>query len=300
MTTTYKQIPAWGSPFWQDPVAAVASLPTTDPAGTVRLTLDTGTIYEWNGSSWNSVGSASEVIGPGSSTDNAIARFDGTTGHLLQNSAVTIDDSGNAAGFGTIASGEVTPSSLTASRALISGASKQIQSATTTSTEIGYVNGVTSAIQTQIDGKQATITGAATTIVSSNLATSVALQSDGSGKVAASSVTSTELGYVSGVTSAIQTQIEAKAAGAASSTDTALAVFSGTGGKTLINSTVTLSSAGVMVQTGTTGAFRMANLTTTQRDALTAANGMIIYNTTTDRPQCYVAGSWTDMIGWGA
>ena len=35
--------------------------------------------------------------------------------------------------------------------------------------------------------------------------------SNGSGKVAVSSVTSTELGYVSGVTSAIQTQITAKA-----------------------------------------------------------------------------------------
>lgn len=32
------------------------------------------------------------VTGPASSTDNAIARFDGTTGKLVQNSAVTIDD----------------------------------------------------------------------------------------------------------------------------------------------------------------------------------------------------------------
>jgi hypothetical protein len=54
---------------------------------------------------------------------------------------------------------------------------------------------------------QATITGAATTITTSNLTASRALVSDGSGKVAVSSVTSTELGYVAGVTSAIQTQI---------------------------------------------------------------------------------------------
>jgi len=38
------------------------------------------------------------------------------------------------------------------------------------------------------------------------------LVSDGSGKVAVSSVTSTELGYVSGVTSAIQTQVDTKTA----------------------------------------------------------------------------------------
>lgn len=31
-----------------------------------------------------------DVTGPGSSTDNAVARFDGTTGKLLQNSPVTI------------------------------------------------------------------------------------------------------------------------------------------------------------------------------------------------------------------
>lgn len=79
-----------------------------------------------------------------------------------------------------------------------------------TGTELGYVDGVTSSIQTQIDGKQATITGAATSIVSSNLTASRALVSDGSGKVATNAVTSTELGYLSGVTSAVQTQINNK------------------------------------------------------------------------------------------
>jgi hypothetical protein len=75
------------------------------------------------------------------------------------------------------------------------------------STEISYLDGVTSAIQTQINSKQATITGAATTIVSSNLTASRALVSDGSGKVAVSAVTATELGYLTGATSAIQTQL---------------------------------------------------------------------------------------------
>lgn len=64
---------------------------------------------------------------------------------------------------------------------------------------------------TALAAKQDTITGAATTITSSNLTASRALASDGSGKVAVSSVTSTELGYLSGVTSAIQTQLSGKA-----------------------------------------------------------------------------------------
>ena len=40
-----------------------------------------------------------DVTGPASSTDNAIARFDGVTGKLIQNSVTTIDDTGNASGI---------------------------------------------------------------------------------------------------------------------------------------------------------------------------------------------------------
>ena len=71
---------------------------------------------------------------------------------------------------------------------------------------------VSTATQTALDGKQATITGAATTIDTEDLTASRALVSDGSGKVAVSDVTSTELGYLDGVTSAVQTQLDAKIA----------------------------------------------------------------------------------------
>ncbi len=57
---------------------------------------------------------------------------------------------------------------------------------------------------------QSAITGGASSIVTSNLTADYALKSDGSGKVAVSSVTSTELGYVSGVSGAIQTQLDGK------------------------------------------------------------------------------------------
>ena len=57
-------------------------------------------------------------------------------------------------------------------------------------TELGYLDGVTSAVQTQIDGKQA---------VNANVST-------------------TELGYLDGVTSAIQTQLDAKIAKTLTST----------------------------------------------------------------------------------
>lgn len=60
---------------------ASATTGVTIPAGTEAI------VY-WNGSDYAPVG----VNGPSSATDNAVARFDGTTGKIIQNSAVTIAD----------------------------------------------------------------------------------------------------------------------------------------------------------------------------------------------------------------
>lgn len=50
-------------------------------------------------------GASGDVVGPASATDNAIARFDLTTGKLIQNSVVTIaDTTGDIAGVGSITS----------------------------------------------------------------------------------------------------------------------------------------------------------------------------------------------------
>jgi len=40
-------------------------------------------------------GGSGDVVGPASATDNAITRYDGTTGKLIQNSTITLDDNGN-------------------------------------------------------------------------------------------------------------------------------------------------------------------------------------------------------------
>lgn len=64
-------------------------------AGNVEeLTLGTGLSLTGTVLSSTATG---DVVGPASSTDNAIARFDLTTGKLLQDSAVTIGDSGQMA-----------------------------------------------------------------------------------------------------------------------------------------------------------------------------------------------------------
>ena len=88
---------------------------------------------------------------------------------------------------------------------------------TATNIGLGNVNNtsdaekpISTATKTALDGKQAKVTGAATTITDSNLTADRALISNSSGKVAVSSVTSTELGYLDGVTSNIQTQLNNK------------------------------------------------------------------------------------------
>lgn len=69
---------------------------------------------------------------------------------------------------------------------------------------------VTGAIDVLNTGKQDTITGAASTITAKNLTASRVLVSNSSGKVSASSITSTKLGYLSDVTGNIQAQINNK------------------------------------------------------------------------------------------
>ena len=49
-----------------------------------------GTVIQLGGGS-----GSGDVVGPSSATDNAITRFDGTTGKLIQNSTATLSDTGN-------------------------------------------------------------------------------------------------------------------------------------------------------------------------------------------------------------
>jgi len=110
---------------------------------------------------------------------------------------------------------------LTASRAIVSDGSGKLAISAVTATEVGYLDGVSSAVQTQLTAgvtestalearRTANIAGAVSTITTGNLTASRALVSDGSGKVAAlASVTSTELGFLD-ATSSIQTQLDTK------------------------------------------------------------------------------------------
>lgn len=69
-----------------------ASLPDQSGNAGKFLTTDGST------ASWGTPAGSGDVVGPSSATDNAIARFNTTTGKLIQNSVVTVSDTGAIAG----------------------------------------------------------------------------------------------------------------------------------------------------------------------------------------------------------
>ena len=64
------------------------TLPTDDGTASQVLTTDGNGVLSWT------TGAAGDVVGPATATDNAITRFDLTTGKLVQNSLVTVADDG--------------------------------------------------------------------------------------------------------------------------------------------------------------------------------------------------------------
>lgn len=70
------------------------------------------------------------------------------------------------------------------------------------------------------------------------------------------------------------------------------------GGTPGSDDTPTNSSVGLELES-TTKAFLPSRMTTTQRDALTALDGMVIYNTTTQTTQAHENGVWVDLSGGG-
>jgi hypothetical protein len=64
------------------------TLPVDDGTSGQALITDGSGVLSW------STAASGDVYGPASATDNAVARYDGTTGKIIQNSAVTIADDG--------------------------------------------------------------------------------------------------------------------------------------------------------------------------------------------------------------
>ena len=148
-----------------------------------------------------------------------------------------------------LATGAAVPfltSAAPASAAIVSDASGMLSASVATASEIAFLSGVTSSVQTQLDGKQPLVTGAAATVTATKLFPNAVLVSDATGNIAQSTTTATELSYVRGVTSAVQTQLNGKQPLATGSATTFLNSNAGA------NLAVTTNAAGKLSTIATT------------------------------------------------
>jgi len=197
----------------------------------------------------------------------------------------------------------------------------------TTATELSYLQGSSSAIQTQLGGKEPTITTLAAS--KGGLATNAGgfsgVVNAASGVFSAATIVNADIASNAEIAGTkintsfgsqlVQTQGGMSAKVLTLNDGTGLENYiyfnqlsatpqTGTGGfhKLFVNSSKKLSlkdDAGVVTVYGWT----MPSYTSTERDALTPSAGMVIYNTTTDRFQGYCAGAvaaWVNLHGWGA
>lgn len=190
--------------------------------GQIIYIISTDRFYYWNGSAWTILVSTGITNSAGA---NVIAKSNGT--NLI---ASHITDDGTTI---TLSGTNISFSPLSATTVPYLDGSKNLKSSSVTPTELGYLSGVTSAIQTQINSRitnsagnnvitksngtnvvasnisdnGTTITFGGTNVQFSPLTASTVVYLDSSKNLVSSSVTPTELSYLSGVTSSIQTQL---------------------------------------------------------------------------------------------
>lgn len=84
--TTFDNIQAWDGTKWVE---------ITPNPGTIAYLINEDRFYWFDGTNWVILPVIfGDVVGPLASTDNAIARYDGTSGKIIQDSLVSISDAG--------------------------------------------------------------------------------------------------------------------------------------------------------------------------------------------------------------
>lgn len=193
-------------------VKHVASAAQSIPQGEKVLLYTTGSLVETITTTGTGTGTVTSVS---VTTANGVS---GTVATATTTPAITLT-------LGAITPSAIQVSGLTASELLATDASKNLVSLAVATypslTELSYVKGVTSAIQTQLGTKAPTTAPTfATSITGSYLTASEMLITDASKNLVSAPVATypslTELTYVKGVTSAIQTQLGTKASTALS------------------------------------------------------------------------------------
>ena len=208
--------------------------------------------------SWTEINPGSgDVIGPGSSTANALAVFSGTSGKVLKDSNAILDDGG----LMTVASLSVSGFQLTTG----AGVGRVLQSDSTGNSSWATLSADVAGPASSTDDAIARFNGTTGKLVQNSLAT---LSDVGTLSAPFVSTGGFQITTDAGVGRVLQSDasgngswvaLSADVAGPANSTADAVAVFNGTTGKVLKNSVTTLSGAGLL----TTGAVSVDALTLT-------------------------------------
>ena len=134
------------------------TLPSADgSSGQVLSTNGSGTLSWATGGG----GGTGDVVGPASATDNAITRFDLTTGKLIQNSTVILDDAGTITGVAALAAVTASITSANADTAVIT-------TLTATGASIASVNAGVALLTT---ATVTTLTATGASVASANMET---------------------------------------------------------------------------------------------------------------------------------
>jgi uncharacterized protein YjbI with pentapeptide repeats len=247
-----------------------------------------GYVLRTNGSgtlSWvaqSGGGGGGDVTGPASSTDNAVARFDLTTGKIIQNSQVIVDDSGTVTGVASLAATTVSATSANLGTAVIT-------TLTATQASVASINAAVALFTT---GTVTTLTSTQASIASANVGTFVATNASIASAnaniltVSNASVTSANIATLT-VTGASITSINDQYG--------KIRAIPQSGSDKTSTYTISAGDNGRFIGVGTSGKIIIPNATMATGDAVT------LYNATTGNVtvECsisiaYIAGTNTD------
>lgn len=185
-------------------VANSGALPPSPAAGDVYNIETAGGGYNegdnvaWDGTKWDKLAGTIDTSG-----------FQ-TKANITQDlSSPSADKYPSTAAVSNALAGKQDTISLTANMAVVSGADGGLEASSVTATELGYLSGVGSSIQEQIDAKQDEISGAISSYLTTNATADKIIISNSSGKLATSEVSASLLANLVGLTGPIQTQIDA-------------------------------------------------------------------------------------------
>jgi len=204
-----------------------------------------------------------DVVGPSSATDNAITRFDGTTGKLIQNSVVTVGDTGAVTGVTTLSASTSVSTPIVRATTSAGGAVQNAGGTNQIQWGAGGGNNVSIDVSTNLNGTNAQID------ISPTGTGHVHINPAGSGSV---QINPTSVGTIDNMT------IGATTPKAITGTTITATTFNGSGsGLTNVVNSLT-ASTGISVS-GSTGAVTVTNTAPDQTVAIASGTGISVTGT---------------------